>query len=41
MNWIERIAAALARKPGQHPTVISGLRAVSAAGLEADDVCGG
>lgn len=36
-HWIERIAATLARKPSQHPTVFSGLRAVSAAGLEADD----
>jgi hypothetical protein len=36
-HWIERIAATLARKPGQHPTVFCGLRAVSAAGLEADD----
>lgn len=36
-HWIERIAATLARRPGQHPTAFSGLRAVSDAGLEADD----
>ncbi len=34
---IGRIAAELARKPGERPTVFSGLRAVSGEGLEADD----